>query len=83
MDIEQEIQNLKFRNLKVEKDKAWEISKTRKVFIFSVTYLIAAGWLLTIQDTLPWLKAFVPALGYYLSTLSLPLVKSWWLKKFY
>ena len=41
MDIEQEIQNLKFRNLKVEKDKAWEISKTRKVFIFSVTYGIA------------------------------------------
>jgi hypothetical protein len=80
MDIEQEIQNLKTRNVKVEQDKAWEISKTRKFFICSVTYSIAAGWLLTIHETLPWLKAFVPVFGYYLSTLSLPFIKRWWLK---
>jgi hypothetical protein len=78
MSIEQEIQNIKLRNQKVEVDKAWETSNTRRFFIAAATYLIAVVWLLMINDTMPWLKAFVPTLGYILSTLSLPFIKSWW-----
>ena len=81
MDIEREILNIKQRNQKVEVDKAWEISLTRRLFIAAVTYGIAAVWLLMIKDSLPYLKALVPVAGYALSTLSLPFLKKWWVKK--
>lgn len=81
MDIEQEIQTIKARNEKVENDKAWERSLTRRLFISIFTYGIAIIWLLMIRDTLPWLKAFIPAAGYFLSTLYLPFLKTRWIKK--
>lgn len=80
MDLEQEIQNIKERNQKVEVDKAWERSYIRRLFIAAMTYAIALVWLLMIHDSVPLLKAFIPAIGYILSTLSLPFVKNWWAK---
>ena len=80
MDIEAEIQSIKARNERVEQDKAWEISWARRLFIAASTYVIAGVWLLLINDTYPFLKAFVPSVGYILSTLSLPFVKKWWIK---
>ncbi|MEK7618019.1 MAG: hypothetical protein AAB410_02635 [Patescibacteria group bacterium] len=82
IDAETEIQNIKARNQKVEADKAWEISWTRRIFIFAMTYVVAGVWLELIHDTFPWLKAFVPSLGYILSTLSLRFVKNWWIKNY-
>jgi hypothetical protein len=82
MDIEKEIEIIKERNRRVEGDKAWETSWARRIFIALGTYLIAALWLILINDTSPWLKAFVPSGGYILSTLSLPFVKKWWLEKY-
>jgi hypothetical protein len=81
MDIEKEINEIKLRNSRVETDKAWEKSFTRRFFISAMTYVIALIWLLMIHDTIPWLKAFVPVIGYILSTLSLPFIKNWWLAK--
>jgi hypothetical protein len=81
MDIEQEIQNIKNRNQKVEIDKAWEVSLTRRLFIAAVTYGVALAWLGIIEEQSAWLKAFVPVAGYALSTLSLPFLKNWWSKK--
>lgn len=85
--MENEIQNLrkeleiiKDRNSRVEADKAWEVSWTRGLFIAISTYIIAGIWLVIIHDTFPWLKAFVPAIGYLLSVQSLPFVKKWWTK---
>ncbi|MEK7582910.1 MAG: hypothetical protein AAB483_00680 [Patescibacteria group bacterium] len=78
MNIEEEIQNIRERNKRVEIDKAWERSWTRRVFIAVVTYIIAGIWLILIHDAKPLLKALVPAIGYLLSTLSLPFIKSWW-----
>lgn len=78
MDIEKEIQAIRERNQRVEIDKAWETSWTRRIFIALVTYIIAGVWLVLIHDTYPWLKAFVPTAGYVLSTLSIPFVKKWW-----
>ena len=82
IDAETEIQALKARNQKVETDKAWEVSWTRRLSIGLMTYIIAGIWLAMINDTYPWLKAFVPSVGYILSTLSLPFIKNWWVKKF-
>lgn len=81
VDIEKELQIIKDRNRRVETDKAWERSWTRRLFIAGVTYVIAGIWLVLINDSYPWLKAFVPTLGYILSTLSLPAVKRWWMGK--
>jgi hypothetical protein len=81
MNIEQEIVKISERNAKVELDKAWETSWTRRLFIAAVTYVIAGIWIMLIHDTSPWLKAFVPAVGYILSTLSLTFIKSVWQNK--
>lgn len=78
MNIEEEILAIQERNRRVEVDKAWETSWTRRIFITAATYVIAGIWLVLIDDSYPWLKAFVPSGGYVLSTLSLPIVKRWW-----
>ena len=80
MNLEQEVQSIKERNQKVEIDKAWEVSVTRRIFIALLTYGIAYIWLVWIGEAQPGLKSFVPALGYILSTLSIPLIKKIWVK---
>ena len=79
-EYNKEVEEIRARNRRVELDKAWELSWTRRLFIAAATYLIAALWLIIIKDSLPWLKAFVPAGGYVLSTLSLPFIKRLWAK---
>lgn len=78
MDIEQELIAIKERNKKVESDKAWEVSWIRRLSIAVFTYVIAEAWLLIISEPNSWLKAFVPVVGYVLSTLTLPPIKKWW-----
>lgn len=78
MNLDQELQAIKDRNAKVEADKAWETSFTRALIIAASTYVIAGVTLQIVGATKPWLTAFVPTLGFYLSTLSLPPVKRWW-----
>lgn len=77
----EEIENLKERNRRVELDKAWETSLTRRITVALLTYIVASGWLLMIENGKPFLNALVPAGGYLLSTLSLPFVKRRWIKK--
>lgn len=81
-NLEKEIETIKERNFRVETDKAWEVSWVRRAFITISTYIIASIWLVLIDDTFPLLKAFVPSVGYLLSTLSLPLIKKWWSKNY-
>jgi hypothetical protein len=80
MNIEQEIGALRERNARVESDKAWETSMARRVFIATMTYIVATIWLSIIGESGIWLKACVPTGGYLLSTLSLPFVRKRWLK---
>lgn len=79
MNIEQEIGIIKERNDRVEADKAWETSCTRRMFIAAVTYFVALLWLNLIGETGIYLKAVVPTGGYILSTLSLPFIKRAWI----
>lgn len=71
------------RNARVEADKAWETSLTRKLFIAAITYTVVAFYLPFLGVERSYLHALVPTCGYLLSTLSLPLVKQWWLEKLY
>jgi hypothetical protein len=81
MDIKTEVEQIISRNKKVETDKAWETSWTRVIFLGGIIYLTAGAWLKILNDTYPWLKAFIPPLGFIVSTWSLPIIKKWWVKK--
>lgn len=81
-NLEAEISAIKERNKKVEADKAWEQSWTRRISIVCLTYVIALVWLLIIHEPAASLKAFVPVAGYMLSTLSLPFIKKIWIENY-
>ncbi len=80
--MKEEIASIKERNQRVEADKAWETSKTRRFIIVIMTYLVIVFFLWSIDAPAPWLNALVPAVGFILSTLTLPFFKRWWLRKF-
>ncbi len=71
------------RNTRVEADKAWELSWTRRVVIAFGTYVVIVGYLSLLNVENAWLHAFVPPVAYILSTLSLPVFKSLWLARIY
>ncbi len=75
------IERIQERNRRVEADKAWETSVVRISTIAVVTYICAVLVMYVIEVERPLLAAFIPALGYVLSTQSLPFLKSWWLSK--
>ena len=81
--MQKEIAALKARNQKVEADKAWETSLTRRTIIAIITYLLVVLFLYTIKIQKPWLNAIVPTVGFILSTLSLPFFKRWWIEHMY
>jgi len=70
------------RNRRVELDKAWETSNTRRALIASMTYAVATYYMYRIGVNDPFLNALVPTGGYLLSTLTLPAVKREWLKRY-
>lgn len=78
--LESALQQIEERNQRVESEKAWETSLTRRVSILVITYLIASVVLLSIEAERPFLSALVPTAGFFLSTLSLPVVKKSWLE---
>jgi len=79
-DLEKEISAIKNRNKRVEIDKAWETSLTRKIILIIFTYIAIGLYLQAIQIYKPWLNAIVPTLGFFLSTLTLPFFKKVWEK---
>ncbi len=79
--IEKEIASVKERNLRVEADKKWETSTFRVLSITVVTYIIVLLVLYFIGAENIFLSALVPAIGFFLSTQSLPAVKRWWIKR--
>jgi hypothetical protein len=80
--MDSELQKIQERNKRVELDKMWETSKTRRGFIAAITYVIAAAFMHRIGISEPFINALVPAGGYLLSTLSLPIIKRWWTSKY-
>lgn len=76
-----DLSDIAARNARVEADKAWETSKARRLMIVMFTYVIANIYLYFLGVENFYLHAAVPAGGYLLSTLTLPLAKKAWLKK--
>lgn len=78
--FEKKIQRIEERNKKVEIDKAWETSWTRRLLLSLFTYLAIGAYLWSIRVPRPWLNAIVPAVGFMISTLTMPFFKQRWLK---
>ena len=81
MDLEKEIEEIKERNKRVELDKKWETSWTRKICIMILTYIVVVIYSSIIQKiSNVFLSSLVPVIGFTLSTLSLGFVRKMWEK---
>jgi hypothetical protein len=81
--IEQELDVIKQRNLRVEADKAWETSFFCVITITLLTYLVTAFIFYGIGITYFWLNALIPSIGFFISVQSLPFIKRWWIKRYF
>ena len=79
-EIVKDVESIQSRNDRVELDKAWETSWTRRLLIALLTYAIIALYLPLIGVKDAWLHALVPVTGFLLSTLTLQWVKRIWIK---
>ncbi len=81
-EIKKEIESIKQRNKRVELDKKWETSLTRKIVICLLTYIVVVIYSFVIKkyDNI-FLSSLVPVIGFTLSTLSLSYVRKIWEKK--
>ena len=78
-ELEQEIAQIKLRNKRVELDKAWDTSWTRRICICILTYIIVViySYIVRNYDNI-FLSSLVPVIGFTLSTLSLRLIRKVW-----
>ncbi len=82
MNLEKEIKDIKERNKRVEKDKAWELSWTRRICIMILTYIVVVAYSYIIRkENNIFLSSLVPVIGFTLSTLSLNLIRKIWESK--
>ncbi|MFA5107347.1 MAG: hypothetical protein WC497_03395 [Patescibacteria group bacterium] len=80
-ELEGRIIKIEERNQRVETDKAWETSWARKILIATLTYLVVVLFFYAARLPKPWLNSLVPAVAFVLSTATVPLMKSFWLKR--
>lgn len=81
-ELEKELKEIKERNARVELDKKWETSITRKLCICLLTYIVVIVYQSLISKTQNiLLTSLVPVIGFTLSTLSLKIVRKVWEKR--
>jgi len=79
MNIEKEINEIKKRNKRVELDKKWETSITRRICICILTYIVVIIYTYLISRVSNiFLTSLVPVIGFTLSTLSLKGIRKVW-----
>ena len=81
-ELKKALEEIKKRNKRVELDKKWETSITRKICICILTYIVVLIYsnMVNKSNNL-FLSSLVPVIGFFLSTLSLRLVRKIWEKK--
>jgi len=80
-DLEKRLATIEDRNKRVEIDKKWETSLTRRLAVTVLTYFVVAFYLIIIDNAQPFTNALVPSIGYFLSTLLLRSVRIIWQDK--
>lgn len=80
-ELKKELEEIKERNKRVELDKKWETSYTRKICICMLTYVVVLIYSNMISKSNNiFLSSLVPVIGFFLSTLSLKLMRKVWEK---
>lgn len=79
--IEERLEIIENRNKRVEQDKAWETSVTRRVLIATITYALVGIYLSWLNVEKPWLNAVVPVVAFAISTLAIHEIKKIWIDK--
>ena len=82
MTLETRLAALEARNKKVDTNKAWETSLTRRLSIMLITYATACSLLYVLLVPDWYFGALMPVCGYLLSTLSLPYIRRLWEKSY-
>jgi len=79
-DLEKRISDIESRNKRVELDKKWETSFTRRVSICILTYIVVLlfSYFINTSNNI-FLSSLVPVIGFSLSTLSVSLIRRIWL----
>jgi len=80
-DIESRLAVIEARNKRVESDKAWETSWTRRLSIMLLTYFVVVVYMQFVLHIDPWINALVPVMGFLFSTLTLTYLKERWFSK--
>ena len=82
-ELKKEVEVIKKRNNRVEINKAWETSLFRKGLILLTTYVVATLAMYAIGTPDFYINSLIPTLGFFLSTLTFPVIKNWWVKKYF
>tara|TARA_B100001971_G_C17791751_1_gene334880 strand:+ start:315 stop:575 length:261 start_codon:yes stop_codon:yes gene_type:complete len=82
MDLEKEIVSVKERNKRVEMDKAWETSWSRKIAVVLLTYIVIVVFFYFAGLPRPFINSIVPSLAFLLSTLTIPFLKKIWINNY-
>lgn len=80
-NIEKRIEAIEERNSRVEIDKAWETSITRKIIIAAMTYIVIVLFFFVAGLPRPFINSIVPTTGFVLSTFSLSFFKKVWIRR--
>lgn len=81
-NLEEEIEQIRQRNKRVELDKRWETSGTRRLCICILTYIVVVIYsYLTNKMNNIFLSSLVPVIGFTLSTISLKFIRKIWEKR--
>lgn len=81
--MEERIEKIEQRNKRVEEDKAWETSFTRRLCIAILTYIVVILYTYTTSKVNNiFLSSLVPVIGFTLSTISLTGVRKVWSKRY-
>ena len=80
-ELKKELEEIKLRNKRVELDKKWETSITRKICICILTYIVVLIYSNMVnKSNNVFLSSLVPVIGFFLSTLSLRIIRKIWEK---
>lgn len=78
ISLEERVEKLEARNRRVEGNKAWETSWTRRLSIMVLIYLTIVFYLHFVIHINPWINGLVPVIGYFISTLTVSKLKDIW-----
>ena len=79
--LEAQLDKVLDRNRRVDVNKAWETSGARLLSVTAVTYVTMVLVFTVLRSVRPLLDALVPTTGFFLSTLSLPVIRKIWDKR--